>query len=109
VTELLIATIITLSAQFYGVPPEYAMCIAQAESNLDPSAVGDNGDALGLYQWHVAAWTETRAKMGLDPDPALRADPYEATNTAMYAMGVLHDWYKWSTDAGCAECRGVTP
>ncbi len=101
----MIGVVITLFANLYGVSPEYAACVCQAESHYEVRAVGDGGRALGLWQWHVPAWTETRLAMGLDPDPALRADPTEATLTAMYAMGVegRYDW--WTTDCGCRELR----
>ncbi len=102
---MFVAALISLLSRFYGVSPEYAECVCCAESRYDAAAVGDSGRALGLWQFHVAAWTETREAMGRDPDPALRADPVEATETALYAMGVMgkYDW--WTTDAMCRKLR----
>jgi hypothetical protein len=104
VTELVIATIITLYANLYGVPPDYALCVAQAESRLDPAAVGDSGRAAGLWQFHEPFWREMRAEMGRDADPALRFDVRESTETAMYAMRRGY-WEKWSTDCQCQPLR----
>lgn len=103
-SRLLIAIAIELFSNLYGVPQQYAECVCAAESRYDANAVGDNGRALGPWQWHVPSWTETRLEMGLDPDPALRADPVESTVTAFYAMS--HGKYHWwSTDAGCRALR----
>ncbi|MBX6361653.1 MAG: transglycosylase SLT domain-containing protein [Acidobacterium ailaaui] len=39
-------------ADQYGVPPWIPLDIAEEESGLNPSAVGDNGTSFGLFQLH---------------------------------------------------------
>jgi len=88
-------------ARAMGVNPEYAVCIAKAEAGpeLDPRVEGDNGRALGLYQWHYPSWVHVRQHMGLSTDD-LRGDPVQATVTAVWAWkhGYRH-W--WSTAPQC--------
>src|SRR5690349_16093489 len=45
-----------------GVNPSLAIAVAKKESSLNPTAVGDGGKALGLFQLHDAA----AADMGVD-------------------------------------------
>ena len=47
-----------------GVPPRWAVAVAEQESGLDPQAVGDNGKSLGLFQLQRAAAIDA----GIDPD-----------------------------------------
>lgn len=101
--EILLA--ILLAAKMYGVSPEYMLCVASYESDFRPAAVGDNGKAVGLYQWHKPSWEYVRGKMGEDPDPELREGPTEAAQTAAYAMGELGLYRWWSTDHLCREYR----
>ena len=86
-------------AEAMGVNPEYAACIAYHESRFDSDAVGDQGRALGLYQWHYPSWVHVRQHMGLSTDD-LRGDPVQATVTAVWAWkhGYRH-W--WSTAPQC--------
>lgn len=91
---------ITFWAGHYEIDPEYAICIAVAESSLDPNIPGDDGKAVGLYQWHLPSWEYVRERMG-EPLDDLRIDSWEATRTAMYAMGKLDLGRWWMTDAGC--------
>jgi hypothetical protein len=98
VSAFLVAAVITLYAQAYDVPTDYALCIAQAESSLDTHAV--NGEYVGPWQWGIPFWEEMRAEMGRDPDPDLRYDLRESTQTAMYAFRRGFQ-YKWSTDCLC--------
>jgi len=91
-----IVHMIRMLAREYGVRPGLAVSICRRESGFDPMAVGDNGAALGLYQWHKPSWTHVRVRMNrgiLD----LRHDPFAATETAMYAMGILGLYGWWST------------
>jgi len=91
-----IVPMIRLVATSYGVHPGLAVIIARRESSFDPDAVGDNGKAVGLWQWHLKSWSHVRKKMGmLCVDD--RRDPWESTVTAMYAMSVLHLYRWWST------------
>jgi hypothetical protein len=47
-----VAADIVNSAALYGVDPRLALSIAQHESGLDPTAVGDSGTSFGLFQLH---------------------------------------------------------
>lgn len=42
--------IIVDRANAWGVDPAEMIAVANCESNLDPSAVGDHGDSVGLFQ-----------------------------------------------------------
>lgn len=46
-----------------GVPPALALAVARQESGLNPHAVGDNGNSLGLFQLQRAAAIDA----GIDP------------------------------------------
>jgi hypothetical protein len=53
---------------------EKAICIAQAESGLDPKAVSEDGTYVGLFQHSAAAWPDryeewTRRAWALDERP----------------------------------------
>jgi len=91
-----IVPMIRLVAHAYGVCPGLAVIICRRESSFNPTAVGDQGQAVGLWQWHIASWNQVRDSMGLR-GLDLRKDPYESTITAMFAMGVLHLYRWWST------------
>lgn len=77
----------------YGVDPMLALEICRLESSFRPEAVGDEGKAVGLWQWHLKSWDHVRLKMGIIGDD-MRAWPRESTLAAMYAMGEL-DLYRW--------------
>lgn len=107
---LLIATLMTLSspqtiveqaATVVGENPAYFSCIVQHESGWNPQAVGDNGAAVGMWQWHIGSWQHVRNQMAL-PLNDERDDPIQSTLTAAYAIGVLglDDWW-----AAAGECR----
>jgi soluble lytic murein transglycosylase-like protein len=80
-----VAAIIRIECQPYGVPQDFALCVANHESRLDPQAIGDHGDAVGLYQFHLGTWQHFRARMGLPVDD-LRDDARQASRTACWAF-----------------------
>jgi hypothetical protein len=51
-------------AQRRGVDPDLAVAVATQESSLNASAVGDNGNSLGVFQLQRAAALDA----GIDPD-----------------------------------------
>lgn len=61
--------VVTAIAKQQGVNPHLALAIARRESKMDPSTIGDSGQAVGMFQLHEAA----AADMGLTPED--RADP----------------------------------
>jgi soluble lytic murein transglycosylase-like protein len=58
-----IADSIFAEAQRQGVDPSLALEVARAESSLNPNAVGDDGQSIGLFQLKLS----TAAQLGVDP------------------------------------------
>jgi soluble lytic murein transglycosylase-like protein len=80
-----VAAIIRIECAHYGVPDEFALCVADRESRLDPHATGDHGEAVGLFQFHLSTWQHFRTRMGMTTDD-LRLDAREAARTACWAF-----------------------
>jgi soluble lytic murein transglycosylase-like protein len=80
-----VAAIIRIECRPYAIPAEFALCVADHESRFDPQAIGDHGDAVGLYQFHLGTWQHFRTRMGLPADD-LRLDAREAARTACWAF-----------------------
>jgi hypothetical protein len=80
-------------ALYYEVDEAYALCIAHRESSLNQTAVGDDGNAIGLWQFWLPTWEMFRKKMQATPDD-LRGDLHESTRTAMWAFanGYARHW-----------------
>ena len=91
-----IIEMIRMQASVFGVDAGLAIQICRLESGFNPDAVGDNGDAVGLWQWHKGSWNYVRQRMDRPIDWP-REDPWESTLTAMYAMGVLNLYHWWAT------------
>ena len=98
-----IIVLIRLLAALYGVDPQYAVCIAEHESAFDQFAVGDHGQARGLWQWHEdsirAAMRHGRLTWDWQRQGDPRLDVAMSTAAAMEAMSQGWDW--WSTDYLC--------
>ena len=62
---------IIAEAQRQGIPPALALSIAEVESNFTPSAIGDNGKSLGIFQLQAPAALEVGV------DPTRRMEPTE--------------------------------
>lgn len=58
-----IADQIAAEAQRQGVDPSLALEVAMAESSLNPNAIGDDGQSIGLFQLKLS----TAAALGVDP------------------------------------------
>lgn len=71
-------------AHFYGVDLNKLRGVAGCESGFNPGAV--NGPYLGLFQFTVSAWVNTRASMGLDSNPDLRLNAEESIKTAAFKV-----------------------
>ena len=80
-----VAAIVRIECQRFDVPEEFALCVADSESRFDPRAIGDHGDAVGLFQFHLGTWQHFRTRMGLPPED-LRQDAREASRTACWAF-----------------------
>jgi len=81
------------AARHFGQDPIISARVVGLESDWDPQAIGDDGRAVGLWQWHLGSWEFVREHMG-EPTTDLRSDPVESTITAMYAwdMGLARWW-----------------
>lgn len=51
--------IVRAVAKQHGVNPLLALAVAQKESSKDPNAVGDSGQAIGMFQLHAGAAQDT--------------------------------------------------
>jgi soluble lytic murein transglycosylase-like protein len=80
-----VAAIVRIECQRFGVPELFALCVADHESRFDPQTIGDQGDAVGLFQFHLGTWQHFRIRMGLQTDD-LRLDAREAARTACWAF-----------------------
>lgn len=69
------------------VNPSKMAIIAKCESGFRPEAVSRSGLYVGLYQFNPTTWASNRRAMGLDTNPALRANAEEAIKTAAFKMG----------------------
>jgi len=94
-------------ANHYDVPVEYAMCVAEKESNLDPDVLGDfhmGEPSYGLYQFRPETREYAKRKAGAGPG-GWENSPSEQARLAMYLMGVEGRWEWWHTEHLCEECR----
>jgi len=95
-TVAAVKALIVFYALAYGVSPALATEVCYLESSFDMAAVGDQGNAHGLYQFWPPLWQEQRARMGLSTED-LRLDPRENIRTAMFTMsqGLGRRWSTW--------------
>jgi hypothetical protein len=80
----------------FGASPRKAVCIARAESGLNPAAT--NGTHDGLFQWSRAYWPSTRNQF---PQLKLHTAPsaFNARTNSAYAL-------KWQADIGYSPWSG---
>lgn len=76
----------------YGVDVNILRHIAVCESGFNPQAV--NGPYVGLFQFNSTSWKNNRVPMGENPDPDLRYNAEEATQTAAYLIS-QGKYYMW--------------
>ena len=81
---------VQLLAPMYGVDPAFAAEVVRRESDWDIVAVGDDGDAVGLWQFHKPAFeTGYRLEFGSEVDWSgadMRLDPVVSTRVALRLM-----------------------
>ena len=80
-------------SQKYQVNKDFITCILFNESHFKSSAVGDNGKAVGMAQFHLPTWISFRSKMG-ESVKDLRSDPEQAVKTLCWAVsqGLKYHW-----------------
>jgi len=96
--------VVEICADIYGVDPIDCRCIVGAESEWNPKAIGDNGEAIGLWQWHEGSIRFALRDMGIvwdwdEEDPRLNV--WVSTLAAGHAMSKGWDW--WTTREICEE------
>ena len=102
--------VVALVFQMHGLSPDYGVCIVTEESHWNASAVGDDGAAVGYWQWHKGSINWALADMGIAWDWEAQGDPrldvHVATVAAAHMMceGYAHWWSR--ADRICRE-RGL--
>jgi hypothetical protein len=66
--------------------------VAGIESSHNPKAIGDNGLALGEYQFHKAAWEQVSAQRKAK---GLRAYPYSYAHDRLVAREYAEAYLTW--------------
>jgi hypothetical protein len=96
VTELIRKHFASLGAR----TEEVALCVAETESNLDPSAVNPITGASGLFQFLPSTWSSLSDLAGWGGSSVFEA----RANAAVAAWTVAHyGWHPWRSVA--ADCR----
>jgi hypothetical protein len=96
--------LIRCAAAEWEVPggPERAICIAEAESHLNPRAVSEDGEYVGLFQHSAAAWPERFDEW---TEPAWERDPRATSgrSNAIVTIRIVNanGWGSWS---GVGDC-----
>lgn len=75
-------------ARQHGVNPLLALAVARKESSLNPHAIGDSGDAVGMFQLHVPAAED----MGLSADD--RHNPLQNITGGIKYLKTLSERYQ---------------
>lgn len=75
----------------------------QRESNFNPSAIGDNGQAKGIFQWHPDRRQRILASTGIDIDKAGHADQLKAAAWELQNMGISAALRAQATPEGAAD------
>jgi len=68
--------------------PEAMIEVARCESALDPNAIGDSGDAAGIWQFHLATWTANARRLFGHDVGDLRLDPARSSMVAAYRWSI---------------------
>lgn len=92
---------ITCAVDLFGPVPggsDRAICIANRESGLIPTASSATGMYLGLFQHSAAAWPDRYAKW-TDPAWELSSDALSGRTNAIVTIRMVHAAGTWK-DAG---------
>lgn len=93
---------ILAAAAEYGVPGNLALAVAQQESGLNPTAVGDGGTSFGLYQLHQGG------ELG-NLTPAQAFDPTTNADVALSELGAVIAANPQITDPGTLAALAQRP
>lgn len=89
-----------ISAKATIVDEQFLDDVAVIESNMDSSAVGDKGKALGAYQFHLAAWTQANALAGTN-------HPHKSAHNWFVARRLAKVYLLWLEE--CIRDAGYKP
>lgn len=96
---LALPQMVELEARALGLDVDRVLRVVELESAWDPNAIGDEGEAVGLWQFHAGTWTWLCDLTGHSEwrDPLLRRNPVYATIVALEAiqMGYGSHWTAW--------------
>jgi hypothetical protein len=86
-----ILTVIQEAAARHGVSAPAMVALARCESRLDPNAVGDHGQSIGLFQIHNAGLLSLFRQQGYTD----RTDPWQAADFTARALaaGLRAHWH----------------
>ena len=81
---------------------EKALCIAVAESNLNPKAVSPGGTYIGLYQHNADSWPD-RYEAWTRPDWELNESALSGRTNAIVTIRMVHanGWGPWASVDDC--------
>ena len=96
--------LIRCAAERWEVPggPRRAVCIAEAESHLDPEATSADGSYVGLFQHSAEAWPERYAAW-TRPAWELDESPLSGRTNAIVTMRMVNaqGWGAWADVGDC--------
>lgn len=100
-----IDAVIEICADIYGLDAKKCRCIVWEESRHNPNARGDNGLAIGLFQWHEESIRCAFRDMGIVWDWAEdpRLNVWASTLAACHSLSKGWDW--WTTRELCEGIR----
>lgn len=79
-----------------GLDADRAIAVAQCESSLDPTKIGDSGQSVGLWQFRLPTWSAAARRLFGRDVGDLRADPIVASMVAAAKIAYDGDWAAWS-------------
>jgi len=96
--------LIRCAAERWEVPggSDKAICIADAESGLDPEATSADGEYLGLFQHRAEAWPD-RYRTWTRPSWDLDSSALSGRTNAVVTMRMVNadGWGPWEGVGGC--------
>lgn len=94
-SEAEVLAIIRNAAVEFGVDAGDMIAVARCESSLNELAVGDGGDALGLFQWHRGPFLQHARELFHADVVDLRTDPVVASLVTAFTVS-RQGWGIWS-------------
>lgn len=101
-TEPYMIRVVEFCAEMYAVDGELCHCIVSEESEWNPNARGDDGEAVGLWQWHEESIETALRDMGIAWDWA-KGDPRLSVwaSSLAAAHAISQGWRWWVTQESC--------